>query len=98
MVVEKLISEHNCAMNSYLNFISSDFEVLMDPHIQDQSTLFDLTYNMGLKCEEYLSKYLFNKVDILIYSLDFGNFRKTVLAKHAESMKSLIVVYSRIIK
>ena len=34
----------------------------------------------------------------MLYSLDFTNFKKTILAKHSSSMKALIIVYSKIIK
>ena len=71
---------------------------MKNPEIQDQSSLFDMVYNMALKCEEYLSKYLLNKAEILIYSLDFNNFRKTILSRHSESLKAIVLIFSKIIR
>ncbi len=50
------------------------------------------------KCEEYLQKYLLEKADISIYTLEFNELKKKIMMKSSEIGKGLVLIFSKIIK
>ena len=56
--------------------MQTDYEILKSPEIEDQGTVFEMLYESLVKCDEYLLKYLFDRVEIELFSVSFTKKRK----------------------
>ena len=43
-VVDKLVEDHNGIINMFINFRNSNMQTLMNPLVQDQGAIFELTF------------------------------------------------------
>lgn len=60
--------------------------------------VFETVYAAFSACEQYMSKYLVDRADIYIYSVDFGQVKSSLCGNHAKMVSELCLIFGEIIR
>lgn len=97
-ILNMFIDQHSDILSFLERNKRSNLEILANPQVQDQSTVFETVYNKFTQSEEYMSTFLLERADIFIFALDMTSMKSIFLRDQRMMIKELSILYLKMIK